>query len=226
MTEPNPPRLAAERAVEWVQDGDLVGLGTGRAAAAFVEALARQVEARGVSIRTVASSVSTEQLARGLGLSVLPIESCGHINITVDGADEVDTERNMIKGLGGALLREKVLASMSERYVICVGADKLAARLGQRGVLPVEVVPFAVNYCQQRIRALGVLAAVRRQGDLVFQTDNGHAILDCRIGVENDHAELERALRLIPGVVETGYFLGFRPIVVVEEGNRVSVREG
>ncbi len=224
MSDAGIPRLAAEKAMEWVADGMVIGLGTGRAATAFIESLARAYSAGSYpSISTVSSSLATEALARRLGLPDRRVSEFTCVDITVDGADEVDPERNLIKGLGGALLREKVLANLSRRWVICVGDDKCVSRLGTRGVLPVEVVPFALEACERAVGKLGVPGQSRRSGTGLYVTDNGNHVIDCRITTELDHLEMERRIRAISGVVETGYFLGMRPTIVVQGDHRVEV---
>src|SRR5882724_4844441 len=144
----------------------------------------------------------------------------GHAAGAVDGADEVDPRGELIKGYGGALLREKVVASLARRFVVLVGADKLVPVLGSRGRLPVEVVPFAAGPCRRRLEALGYPAALRTADGAPVVTDNGNRLLDCRVGPIADPAALEAALRAIPGVVGTGLFVGMRPAVLVWDGAR------
>jgi ribose 5-phosphate isomerase A len=223
--DPEIPTRAAERALDFVGDGDVVGLGTGRAATAFVEALGRRMGEGALTVRCVATSRQTEDLARRLGLPLIGLGDCDAIDVTVDGADEIATDGDVIKGLGGALLREKVVASASRRWVLCVNAGKLVPTLGARGVLPVEVVPFAAPFVARRLTGLGLRPEPRRaeSGDL-YKTDNEHIIMDCRFEVlPAPAAALERALRAIPGVVESGLFVGMRPVVVVQRGADVEV---
>ncbi|GIW88640.1 MAG: ribose-5-phosphate isomerase A [Isosphaeraceae bacterium] len=226
MTDAVTPVLAAERALEWIEPGMVIGLGTGRAAVAFIEALARSHRERGLKVLTVSSSLATAALARRLGLPEADLRDLENLDLTVDGADEVDPDRNLIKGLGGALLREKVLASISRRWLICVGAEKCVTRLGARGVLPVEVVPFAESVCVRALDRLGLPAQVRQSGGARFVTDNGNHVLDCRIAPTLDHARLAAAIRAIPGVVETGYFLDMSPTVLVQHNHQVEVLGG
>jgi len=213
-----------ERALELVQDGDVVGLGTGRAATAFVKALAMQVHS-GLHIRGIPTSLATARLARDLELPMAQPEDVETINVTFDGADEVDQGLNLIKGYGGALVREKIVAAASRRLVILVGFDKLVSVLGARGILPVEVVPFALPFCQRRLRDMGYPGAPRLEQEAPFVTDNGNSILDCRVGPIADAAALEGELRSIPGVVGTGLFVGMADTVLVERGDTVEVRE-
>lgn len=198
-----------------------VGLGSGRAAAAFVRALAAEV-GRGLRARGVPTSEATAALARDLGLPLVSLEAAP-LDLTVDGADEVDPALDLIKGYGGALARERVVAAASRRQVILVTADKLVPRLGTRGRLPVEVLPFARPLVERRLEALGCTPRRREAGATPFVTDNGNWILDCAIAPLEAPAALEQAIRRIPGVVDTGLFLGTAERVLVAEGERVRV---
>jgi ribose 5-phosphate isomerase A len=209
-----------ECALELIHDGNIVGLGSGQSASAFVHALAAQV-ARGLDIRGVATSETTAVLATRLGIPLTTLDRVETVDITVDGADEVDPALDMIKGRGGALVREKIVAASSKRLVILVGEEKLVPALGARGSLPVEVVPFGLTLCLRRLQALGYAGELRMHDGKPFRTDNGNCIVDCRIGVLRDPLALERALLAIPGVIETGLFLGMADTVFVQSGNDV-----
>jgi ribose 5-phosphate isomerase A len=206
-----------------IEDGFVVGLGSGHAATAFVQALGERVAA-GLHVRGVPTSEATRSLAAGLGIPLLGLDEVDSIDITVDGADEVDPQLNLIKGLGGALVREKIVAASSRRLVILVGKEKIVAALGQHGILPVEVVPFGLAFCRRRLTHLGYPPASRRVDGQRFVTDNGNYILDCRVPPLPDPADLERSLRRIPGIVGTGLFLGMADTVLVEDGDRIEVR--
>ena len=143
--------------------------------------------------------------------------------VTVDGADEVDPRLDLIKGLGGAAVREKIVAAASRRLVILVGAEKLVAHLGQHGDLPVEVVPFGVSVCRRAVAQLGYPSTLRQAGGAPFVTDNGNYVLDLAVPILDDPAAVERALRAIPGVVGTGLFLGMADTVFIEDGDSVRV---
>ena len=214
-----PLNALARRALGFVKDDTAVGLGAGRAATAFVRALAARVRA-GLRVRGVPVSEATAGLAAELGIPLVGLEA--EIDVTVDGADEVDPDLNLIKGYGGALLRERVVAAASRRQVILVERDKLVPRLGSRRRLPVEVVPFALPLCRRRLAALGLGPALRTAGERPFVTDNGNVILDCVVGSIADPPGLERALRAVPGVVDTGLFLGTADTVLVADGTSVS----
>ena len=209
----------ARRALGFVKDDTVVGLGAGRAATAFVRVLAARVR-DGFRVRGVPVSEATAELAEELGIPLVGLEA--EIDVTVDGADEVDPDLNLIKGYGGALLRERVVAAASRRQVILVERDKLVPRLGSRRRLPVEVVPFALPLCRRRLAALGLGPALRTAGERPFVTDNGNVILDCVVGSIADPPGLERALRAVPGVVDTGLFLGTADTVLVADGTSVS----
>ena len=196
-----------------------VGLGSGRAAEAFVRALAEEA-ARGLRVQAVATSTATATLATSLGLPVVEL-SAEPLDITVDGADEVDPQLDLIKGYGGALTRERIVAAASRRQVILVTPEKLVPRLGSRGRLPVEIVPFALPLCHRRLAQLGCQPHLRRAGVEPFVTDNGNWILDCGIAAPDDAAALDRDIRRIPGVVDTGFFLGTAERVLVAEADAV-----
>ncbi|HEX9728800.1 MAG TPA: ribose-5-phosphate isomerase RpiA [Gemmatimonadales bacterium] len=210
-------RDAAIRAVDFVESDMIVGLGTGSTAVLVVEEIARRLDAGGLhDVVGVPTSRTTEQQALLLGIPLASIESVPRIDLTIDGADEVDPDGQLIKGLGGALLREKIVATASTRMVIVVDESKLVRRLGTRSPLPVEVVTFAAKAHAPAVRALGGVPSLRMDGDTPFLSDEGHYILDCRFadGITDPHG-LQRALRDRPGVVETGLFLDLHPEVIV-----------
>ena len=204
----------ATHALGFVKAGDVVGLGSGRAAEAFVHALASRVR-DGLRIRGVPTSEATERLARELGIDLVGLEA--EIALTVDGADEVDGQLNLIKGHGGALVRERIVAAASRRQIILVTADKLVESLGARGPLPVEVLPFAVPLCRRRLEDLGLKPTLRMQDERPFVTDNFNVILDCATGPIEYPPRHKQAIRAIPGVMDTGLFLGTADVVVVAD---------
>ena len=212
----------AERALEFVKDGDVVGLGTGRAATAFVRALGARVHT-GLRIRGLPTSRVTLALAQELGIPLTTFEAVESIDIAVDGADEVDPDRNLIKGYGGALVREKIVAAAARKFIVLVGTEKLVSVLGERGRLPVEVVPFGVTPCCRRLRALSCEPTPRQTESGAFVSDNDNAIIDCAIGPIAQPAEFERHILSIPGVVGSGLFVGMAPTVLVQDGQTVRV---
>jgi ribose 5-phosphate isomerase A len=208
----------ATRALDFVRDDSVVGLGAGRAASAFVRALAARTRG-GLRVRGVPASEDTARLARELGIALVGLEA--ELDLTVDGADEVDRGLNLIKGYGGAFVRERIVAAASRRQVILVTADKLVDTLGGRGRLPVEVLPFALPLCQRRLEDLGLKSALRTREERPFVTDNFNVIVDCTVGPIADPAALERAILAIPGVIDTGLFLGTADTVLVSDGETV-----
>lgn len=216
---PDPLAALAERALELVPPAGRVGLGSGRAASAFVRALGARARA-GFAVTCVATSEATARLAAEVGLTVVDLDEMP-LDLTVDGADEVDPHLDVIKGYGGALVRERIVAAASRRQVLLVGADKLVPRLGSRGRLPVEVIPFAARFCAARLGALGFRPEVRRDGDRPFLSDNGNVVVDCGTGPLRDPAASERAIRAVPGVVDTGLFLGTAALVLVARDGAV-----
>ena len=218
----------AEAALQFVSPHATVGLGTGSAASAFIRALGERVQA-GFPVRGLPTSVESERLARQFGIPLIDLEQIDRLDLAVDGADEVDPHLNLIKGYGGALLREKVVAAAAKRLIILVGAEKLVPALGTRGKLPVEVVPFAWSFCQRELARHGLVSQVRmrQQADAEqpFLTDNGNWILDCQIGPLDEVCELESRLRGIPGVVGTGLFLTFADDVLVQHADHIEHRQ-
>jgi ribose 5-phosphate isomerase A len=207
----------AAGALALTRDATLIGLGTGRAASAFIQALG--VEARaGRTIRGVPTSEATARLAKAVGIPLIGLDE-GPLDVTVDGADEVDPDLNLIKGYGGALVRERIVAAAARRQLILVDATKLVPVLGSRGRLPVEVLPFALPLCCQRLRELGCEPEVRTHEGRLFVSDNGNAVVDCAVTPIRDAPALDRRLRTIPGVLDTGLFLGTADAVLVAEGS-------
>jgi ribose 5-phosphate isomerase A len=204
-----------ERALELVPNASRIGLGSGRAAQAFVKALGERIRNGRLRVQGVPTSEETASLARQEGIPLLTLAETGILDLTVDGADEVDPNLDLIKGYGRALVREKIVAASSRRLVILVGDEKLVPQLGTRGKLPVEVTPFALPLCERRLCELGCRPVVCVQGGSRFVTDNGNHILDCQINPIADPPQLELAIRAIPGVVGTGLFLGMADAVLV-----------
>jgi ribose 5-phosphate isomerase A len=210
---------AAAAALAQVADGMRLGLGTGSTAAHFVRLLGERV-AGGLRVRAVPTSEATAALARRAGIPLATLDELPALDLCVDGADEVDRQMNLIKGGGGALLREKIVASCAARFVVIVDVAKRVSRLGAFP-LPVEVVPMAATPLARRIGALGCRVALRRGADgAPFATDEGNRILDCRFGAIADPAALGGTLDAMPGVVEHGLFVGMADAVIVgtEEG--------
>jgi ribose 5-phosphate isomerase A len=211
---------AAARALALTSGAALIGLGSGRAASAFVRALAAEVRA-GRPVRGVATSGETARLARALGIPVADLDDAT-LDVTVDGADEVDPRLDLIKGYGGALVRERIVAAASARQIILVGPEKLVPVLGSRGRLPVEVVPFGLPLALGRLGSLAGPPTLRTGPDeRPFVSDNGNYIVDCAVGPIGDPAGLAREIRGVPGVVDCGLFVGTADLVLVGEAGGV-----
>lgn len=204
-----------DRALELLANGCRVGLGSGRAAQAFVTALGKRIKNTSLQIRGVPTSDATAGLAKQMGIPLMTLADAGILDVTVDGADEVSPDLDLIKGYGRALVREKVVAASSRRLVILVGEEKLVRQLGARGKLPVEVVPFALPLCERRLRELGCEPVPYHVDNQPFVTDNGNYVVDCHVNPIPNAAALELAIRAIPGVVGTGLFLGMADTVLV-----------
>ena len=217
-------RSAALRAVELVMDGMALGLGTGSTVAHMLEALAEKVRS-GLRVVGVPSSRATEASALRLGIPLATLDQHPVLDLTLDGADEVDPRLDLIKGGGGALLREKILAAASRQLVIMVDDTKLVSRLGERFALPVEVVPFATPTVLRSLARLDLRPTLRQRDGMPTLTDNGNVVIDCQTGPLEDAAGLAAHLRTLPGVVETGLFLGMASMVVIGHGGgRVTVQ--
>lgn len=213
VTYMNAKQLAAVEAVTHIEDGMTVGLGTGSTSFFAIHRIAERVK-EGLRIRAVSSSKGSESLARELGIPIVPFADIDAIDVTIDGADEVDDAFNLIKGGGGALLREKILAANSRRFIVIVDESKLVRTLGTFP-LPVEVVPFAHELTVRKLEALGCKPAIRQADGRPFVSDNGNYIVDCRFDAIPDPAALSGRLHAIPGVVEHGLFVRMTETVVV-----------
>ena len=189
--------------------GRVIGLGSGRAARAFTQALAERVRG-GMRVRGVATSKNTAALAIQWGIPLVDLDEIEAIDVTVDGADEVDPELNLIKGLGGALVREKIVASASARLIILVDSGKLVSALGEHGVLPVEVVPFGLAFVRRRLSRLGYPPVPRTLNGELFVTDNGNYILDCRVPTLQNPLEWSKRFGQSRGSWGPGCFWGWR----------------
>jgi ribose 5-phosphate isomerase A len=208
-----------ERALELVADDSRIGLGSGHTAQAFVSALGQRVRSGRLRVQGVPTSEETARLARNEGIPLVTLAEAGILDLTVDGADEVDPQLDLIKGYGRDMVREKIVAASSRRLIILVGDEKLVPQLGTRGKLPVEVIPFALPLCERRLGELGCRPVPYVHGGSMLVTDNGNHILDCQIDPIPDAQRLERDIRAIPGVVGTGLFLGMADMVLVGDRN-------
>ncbi|MGK3996033.1 ribose-5-phosphate isomerase RpiA [Sorangium sp. So ce1024] len=213
----------AVAALARIESGMLLGLGTGRTAEAFIRRLGERVRG-GLQIRGVATSERSAALARRENIPLLPFEEIERLDVAVDGADEVAPDLGLIKGLGGALLRERVVAHEAANFIILVTPEKLVEKLGSRVPVPIEVVPFAISSVTRHLTALGGKPVLRKNADgYPFQTDNHNWILETAFGPIDDPAALDARIRKIPGVVDTGFFLDMATLVLVADAG--SVRE-
>jgi len=215
-------RTAAEAAAALVEDGMIVGLGTGSTARFAIDTLIARVR-DGLRIRAIPTSERSAAQAREGGIPLTTFAEHRRLDLTIDGADEIQAGTlNLIKGLGGALLREKIVAAASERLVIVADGRKLVERLGQTAVVPVEVVPFGWETTRERLRLLGTDPQPRRDAaGQLFCTDGGNRILDCKFASIADPAALEQAIGQIVGVVEVGLFIGMAELALVSDDNGV-----
>ncbi|WP_026264148.1 ribose-5-phosphate isomerase RpiA [Paenibacillus terrigena] len=219
----NPKQIAAEKAVESIEDGMIVGLGTGSTAYWAIQKIGERVR-DGLNIQAVASSTISEDLANELGIPVIPFADVETIDLTIDGADEVDANLQLTKGGGGALLREKLLAANSRRFIVIVDESKVVDTLGVFP-LPVEIVPFAHELTVRKLQSLGCELTIRQKDGVNFITDNGNLIADCRFGSITDPVTLHTQLNLIPGVVENGLFVGLTSqLIVGHSDGRLTIR--
>ncbi len=217
-------QAAARAAVQLIEAGMIVGLGSGSTATFAIQLLGERVKG-GLKIVGVPTSQKTKELAQRLGIPLSTLEQNPNIDIDIDGADEIDPHLNLIKGGGGALLREKVIASASKRFIVVAESVKLVEHLG-RFPLPVEVIPFAESLITTRIERLGAQVSLRTDAQSKpYITDEGHHILDCTFGKIEDPATLNQTLHDIPGVVEHGLFIGLADTAFVgKDGGVVRVK--
>ena len=220
MANDQEKEAAARASLRFVKDGQVVGLGSGSTATYFIKLLGEQVK-NGLKIRGIPTSVRSKELAESLGIPLTTLDECQEIAVTVDGADEVDPQLRLIKGGGGALLREKIVASATKLQVIVADASKQVQRLG-KFPLPVEVIKFAQALVAKRIAVLGADVHLRKNADgSPYLTDENNHILDCHFGEIRDADHLARELSDMAGVVEHGLFIGMASLVLLARGSEI-----
>jgi len=219
MAHEDEKQLAAQASLRFVRDGDIVGLGSGSTATFAIRFLGERVRA-GLQIVGIPTSNHTTELAASLGIPLTSLDKTPQIDVTIDGADEIDPQLSLIKGGGGALLHEKIVASASRRLVIIADSSKQVPVLGKFPV-PMEVITFAQPLVRRRVEALGASVRLRMAGDTPFLTDEGHHILDCDFGPIPDAPALARTLSDMPGIVEHGLFVRMANVVLIGRGKEV-----
>lgn len=207
-------RQAALKAVDYVQDGMVIGLGTGSTAKHMILALGERIR-RGLKIRGVPTSQETADLARSQGIALIESDNTWTLDLAIDGADQVDPQLCLIKGGGGALLKEKIVAAAARQLIIVVDHTKRVPMLGNSFPLPIEVVPFGWGNTAKQLEAIAGKAVLREREGRPFRTEAGHFILDLHVGSITDPADLEIRLNQVPGVVETGLFVGRTSLLIV-----------
>ena len=220
MANESEKQAVARASLKFVEDGQVLGLGTGSTSIFFVQYLGERVRA-GLKIRGIPTSIRTQRLAEECGIQLTTLDQVEKIDIDFDGADEFDPQLCLTKGGGGALLREKIIASASRKFVVLADSSKQVPVLG-KFPLPVEVIPLAQGLLSRRITALGAKVTLRKSQDgTVFTTDEGHHILDCQFGQIPDPPRLARTLSDMPGVVEHGLFINMADVVLMGKGAEV-----
>lgn len=216
----NLKKIAGEKAVEHVEAGMVVGLGTGSTAYYAIKKIGEKVN-EGLEVKCIATSKATEIIARECEIPLSSLREHPDIDVTIDGADEVDPNLNLIKGMGGALVREKIIASASKKVIIVVDPSKIVDVLGTKSPLPVEVIPFGVNICRKQLQKLGCKAEIRKKYNEPFISDNGNYIIDCFFTKIVDAEKLHREINCIPGVVDNGLFLNIADEVIIGTKNGI-----
>ena len=217
QSNPESKRFVAVQAAQLIQDGMVAGMGTGSTIAFAIEELARRMREEGIKFVSVPTSFQSRILCMNLGIPVRDMQDTACLDLAIDGADEVDTELNLIKGAGASHTREKIVAAMAKEFVVVVDESKLVARLGSTFAIPIEVLPSARSYVERAIRDLGgdpvLRIGARKDGPVV--TDNGELIFDARFATTADLRAVDQALHHIPGVIETGLFFDMTGKVLV-----------
>lgn len=223
MDSDHEKKAAAVRSLQYIKNGMLVGLGSGSTAAHMIRELGEKV-ANGLSIKGVPSSDTTAKLARKAGIPLVTLEQAGRLDVSIDGADEFDAKLQLIKGGGGALLREKIVAYNSKFNIVISDSSKQVQRLG-KFKLPLETIPFATKNIMTELDEMGLRPILRKNGDEVYKTDEQNYIVDVDVLKQNDLVALNNTLINIPGVVETGLFLNTTDIIVMGKDDGTVVFE-
>ncbi|MDT7830512.1 ribose-5-phosphate isomerase RpiA [Pricia sp. S334] len=217
-------KAAAAKSLDWIRDGMLVGLGSGSTAAHMIRELGKKVADGGLTIKAVPSSDETAELAQNAGIQLLTLEEAGTLDVNIDGADEFDAKLQLIKGGGGAHLREKIVAHNSKFNIVIADSGKQVERLG-KFKLPLETIPFATKNIMTELDGMGLSPVLRKKGDDVYRTDEQNYIVDIDVFEQNDLVALNHRLIQIPGVVETGLFLDTTDVIIMGKGEDTVIFE-
>lgn len=220
----NPKLAAAVEAVKFVNDGQVVGLGSGSTAELAILELGKRIQSEKMRIIGIPTSKRSEAVAKGAGIPLSSLNEHDVVDVTIDGADEIDPNLNLIKGLGGALLREKLVAKATHKEIIVADESKIVKQLGTKAPVPVEVIQFSREFIGRRLAELGCAPALRLKDEAPYVTDNGNNILDCTFhnGIL-DAKELDLRFHVIPGVVETGLFIAITDTVIIGSDSGVRI---
>lgn len=219
----NDKQLVALQAAKYVEDGMLVGLGTGSTANYFIDELARLQREQGLKITTVASSTVSAQRAQSLGLPIAALEHISQIDLYVDGADEITPDKTLLKGRGSDLVKEKLLAKSAQQFIVVADASKLVSYIGQNFVIPIEVIPFAWQLAKKSLQELGAEGDLRPNAakDGFWVTSHGSYVLDMRFDKKLNADALNQLINNTPGVVEHGIFMGLADLVLIADNGNV-----
>lgn len=219
--------MAAREAVKYVEDGMVVGLGSGSTANKAIQLIGQKVKDEGIEITGVPTSMASDLLGRAVGIRIGELDDFPQVDLTIDGADEFDRRLNLVKGLGGALVREKIVASSSLVELIVVDESKEVDYLCQKAPLPVEILRYSHGSTMRKLAALGCVPELRMADDQPYLSDNGNFIAHCRFERIDDPGAMEATIGLIPGVVDSGLFVGLASKIIVasEKGIRILERE-
>ncbi|UCE80328.1 MAG: ribose 5-phosphate isomerase A [Methanobacteriota archaeon] len=222
----NRKEAAAREAAKYVEDGMVVGLGSGSTASMAIKLIGQKIKDEGMEIIGIPTSMASDLLGRAVGIRMGELDDHREIDLTIDGADEVDPRLNLVKGLGGALLWEKVVAASTKVEMIVVDDSKLVEHLCQKAPLPIEIVRFSHRTTARRLASLGCVPELRvADEDEPFVTDNGNYIVDCRFDRIDDPKSMESRINAIPGVVENGLFIGLASKVIVSSADGIRILE-
>jgi len=216
--------MAGEEAVKYIENGMVIGIGTGTTAAYMIHALAQRLRQGLTIVGAVPTSQATAQLASSLGIPLTDLDAHPQLDLAIDGADEIDSQLRLIKGGGGALLREKIVAAASRRFIVIADTSKLVPQLGHTAPLPVETIPFAMTPVHRQLQALDAQVQLRQRDGHIFHTDNSNIILDCFFpkGI-SDPESLHAHIKAIVGVVETGLFLGMTERAIIGSASGIQI---